>query len=326
MQVGQRSLFEQKASVCCNRIAECLSSFWIRRKAPVRQLYVVDDSSSPHPIPNHIYNADCRDVLQHFAAESIDLIVTSPPYADQRKHTYGGVHPDDYVDWFLPIADQLHRVLKPTGSFILNIKERVVNGERHTYVIELILEMRKRGWLWTEEYCWHKKNCYPGKWPNRFRDAWERCLHFTKNKSFAMYQEAVMVPVGEWAETRLRALSETDKRRDESKVESGFGKNVSNWVGRRMVYPTNVLHLATECGNKSHSAVFPLALPMWFIKLFTVPGDTVLDPFVGSGTTAIAASRLGRIYVGIEVRPDYYVLADQRTEQRALLESDGDYN
>lgn len=214
-----------------------------------------------HPIPDHIYNADCRDVLPKFRSESVDLIITSPPYADQRKRTYGGIPPDEYVDWFLPIADQLHRVLKPTGSFILNIKEPAVNGERHTYVIELVLEMRKRGWLWTEEYCWHKKNCYPGKWPNRFRDSWERCIHFTKQKSFAMYQEAVMVPVGDWSETRLRTLSETDKKRDQSRVDSGFGKNTSNWIGREKAYPSNVLYFATETDNRNHSATFPQALP-----------------------------------------------------------------
>jgi site-specific DNA-methyltransferase (adenine-specific) len=134
-----------------------------------------------------IYQGDCLDILPKLAPKSVDLIVTSPPYADQRKDTYGGVHPDLYVEWFLPIADELKRVLKDEGSFILNIKERVVNGERHTYVIELILALRKQGWLWTEEYMWHKRNSYPGKWPNRFRDGWERCLHFTKQKNFAMY-------------------------------------------------------------------------------------------------------------------------------------------
>jgi site-specific DNA-methyltransferase (adenine-specific)/site-specific DNA-methyltransferase (cytosine-N4-specific) len=275
-------------------------------------------AETAHPIPNYVYNADCGDVLPLFQADSIDLVVTSPPYADQRRHTYGGVPPDKYVEWFLPIADQLQRVLKPSGSFILNIKERVVGGERHTYVIELILEMRKRGWLWTEEYCWHKKNCYPGKWPNRFRDAWERCLHFTKSRTFAMYQEAVMVPVGDWAETRLRVLSETDRRRDESRVDSGFGKNISNWVGRDLVYPTNVLHLATECGNRSHSAAFPTALPAWFIGLFTQPGDVVLDPFLGSGTTAEVARRLGRVYVGIEKMAEYYALSLERLKQRSM--------
>ncbi len=135
-----------------------------------------------------IFESDCLNILRWLPSDCVDLIVTSPPYADQRKHTYGGVHPDKYVEWFLPIASELKRVLKKEGSFILNIKERVVDGERHTYVLELILALRKQGWLWTEEYIWHKRNSYPGKWPNRFRDAWERCLHFTKDKHFAMYQ------------------------------------------------------------------------------------------------------------------------------------------
>jgi len=258
---------------------------------------------------NSILCGDCERLLASFPDDCIDLIVTSPPYAESRKQTYGGIRPDEYVEWFLPKAEQFLRVLKPTGTFILNIKEKVVKGERHTYAIELILGMRKQGWHWTEEFVWHKKNCYPGKWPNRFRDAWERCLQFNKQKTFHMYQEAVMVPMGNWAKSRLKKLSDTDKRRDESKVGSGFGKNISNWIGRDMAYPTNVLHLATECGNRNHSATFPLELPKWFMKLFTKEGDLVLDPFVGSGTTAIAAKELGRFYVGIDDNGEYCKMA-----------------
>lgn len=267
---------------------------------------------------NQIYAGDCLDVLKTFPDESVDLIFTSPPYADQRKKTYGGVSPDEYVEWFLPRARQFQRVLKPTGTFILNIKERVVNGERHTYVIELILEMRKQGWLWTEEFIWHKKNSYPGKWPNRFRDNWERLIQFNKSKKFNMYQEAVMVPVGDWAKERLSKLSQTDQKRDESKVGSGFGKNVSNWLGRSLVYPTNVIHLATECYNRNHSAVFPVELPKWFIKLFTQPGDLVLDPFVRSGTTALAAIQLARSYVGIDINPEYVEITKSRLSETQM--------
>jgi len=248
---------------------------------------------------------DCREKLRDFPENSVDLIVTSPPYADQRRNTYGGIPIKEYVQWFLPISKELLRVLKPTGTFILNIKEKVVNGERSTYVLELILEMKKQGWLWTEEFIWHKKNCYPGKWPNRFRDAWERLLQFNKSKHFNMYQESVMIPTGNWAKTRLKHLSETDLRRDNSKVMSGFGKNISNWVGRDLAYPTNVLHMATECGNKSHSAAFPASLPEWFINLFTREGDTVLDPFMGSGTTNLCALKMNRNSIGIEILPEY---------------------
>ncbi|GHU25814.1 methyltransferase [Spirochaetia bacterium] len=275
-----------------------------------------------------LYLGDARYGLNKIAGDTIDLIVTSPPYADQRKNTYGGIAPDKYVEWFLPISQELLRVLKPTGTFILNIKERVVKGERSTYVMELILEMRKQGWLWTEEFIWHKKNCYPGKWPNRFRDAWERLLQFNKTKQFTMYQEAVMVPMGDWSKTRLKTLSDTDKIRDTSKVGSGFGKNISNWIGRDMAYPTNVLHLATECGNKNHSAAFPEELPTWFIKLFTKEYDTVMDPFMGSGTTLYAANKLKRNAVGIEIIPDYYNAVKEafKTTDLYLFEKESEYD
>ncbi|GAB1470925.1 hypothetical protein MASR2M66_18030 [Chloroflexota bacterium] len=276
---------------------------------------------------------DCRKELEKLPDNSVDLVFTSPPYADSRKNTYGGVSADKYVEWFSPISIELLRVLKPTGTFVLNIKEKVVSGERHTYVIELILEMRKQGWLWTEEFIWHKKNSYPGKWPNRFRDSWERLLQFNKNKHFHMYQEEVMVPMGDWAAKRLKNLSETDKVRDPSRVGSGFGKKIANWIGREKAYPTNVLHMATETKNRSHSAVFPEDLPEWFIKLFTKKGDCVLDPFMGSGTTITVAQRMGRSSVGIEILPDYFSLAQKtieplmevRSAQLALLEKKGKY-
>lgn len=261
-----------------------------------------------------IIQGDCEDVLAALPDSSIDLIVTSPPYADQRISSYGGVKPENYVSWFMPKADQFSRVLKPDGTFILNIKERVVDGERSTYVLELILEMKARGWLWTEEYMWHKKNSHPGKWPNRFRDSWERLLQFNKQKKFQIFQDQVMVPVGDWAKSRLKNLSEKDKVRDNSRVGSGFGKNVSNWVGRDMVYPSNVLHMATECYNKQHSATFPEQLPEWFIKLFTKEGDIVLDPFNGSGTTCVAAYKLNRKYLGIDLSEDYCHLAIERLQ------------
>lgn len=261
-----------------------------------------------------LLRGDCGEDLTQLPDSSIALVVTSPPYADSRKAVYGGVHPDDYVEWFAPIAKQLLRVLKEDGSFILNIKEKVVDGERHTYVLELILALRKMGWKWTEEYIWHKRNCAPGKWPNRFRDSWERCLHFSKSKQFVMNQDAVMVPTGDWAKSRLKNLSETDQIRDPSRVGSGFGKNVSNWVGRDKAYPTNVLHLPTECNNKSHAAAFPSALPSWFIELFSNEGDLVLDPFAGSGTTLLAARALNRSFCGIELKDEYFELAQSNLE------------
>ena len=278
-------------------------------------------------VESQIIAGDCAEVLRNYRDNFFDLIVTSPPYADSRKATYGGIRPEEYVEWFLPKSEQFLRVLKPTGTFILNIKEKVTQGERNTYVIELILALRRQGWLWTEEFIWHKRNCHPGKWPNRFRDAWERCLQFNKDRKFNMYQESVMVPMGAWAQTRLKRLGKNDVIRFDSQVGSGFGKNIANWVGREKAYPSNVLHLATETDNRSHSATFPRALPEWFIKLFTQENDWVLDPFVGSGTTCEVAQRLHRNSVGIDIHQQYVELAQEKVKplQRLLLEESGTY-
>lgn len=133
-----------------------------------------------------------------------------------------------------------------------------------------------------------------------------------------MNQEAVMVPMGDWKDKRLRALGTNDIIRFDSQVGSGFGKNIANWTNREMAFPSNVLHLATECGNKSHSAAFPKALPTWFIKLFTDPKDWVLDPFAGSGTACVAAQELGRNCIGIDIKPEYSSLASRELKEAVL--------
>jgi site-specific DNA-methyltransferase (adenine-specific) len=279
-----------------------------------------------------IYKGDCAKLLADldiFPDKSVNLIVTSPPYADKRKDAYEGMHPDKYVEWFLPIAKELYRVLKDDGSFILNIKEHPKNGERSTYVLELILALKKQGWFWIEEYCWYKKNSFPGKWPNRFRDAWERCLHFTKNREFKMYQDEVKVPIGDWSKTRFKSMKENDFVRYISKNNSHLGRNVSNWLEKKKVYPHNVLvfeeehHLyldniietAVDVSKKNHSAKFPVELPSWFIRLFSKKNDIILDPFLGSGTTAVASVLHNRKYVGIELKNEYYKEAQRNIEE-----------
>lgn len=285
-----------------------------------------------------VYYGDAGNLLSNsddFPDDSIDLIFTSPPYADKRKTSYGGVHPSQYVSWFVPITAHFKRILKPRGSFILNIKEHPLNGERQTYVIELILELKKNGWLWIEEYCWYKKNCFPGKWANRFRDSWERCLHFTRQSDFAMYQDAVKVPIGDWAAKRFKSMTEQDYIRYISKNNVHMSRNVSNWLGKKKVnphnvlvfeeehflFPSNVIESATECSNRNHSAPFPLELPSWFIRLFTQENQVVLDPFLGSGTTAAAAILLNRKYIGIELLTEYREQIEQTISEVASLKN-----
>ena len=283
---------------------------------------------------NILYNGDSASLLtdlKKFPDKSVNFIITSPPYADKRKNSYEGVPSAKYVEWFLPITLQLYRILKENGSFILNIKEHPSNGERETYVLELILEMKKQGWFWIEEYCWYKKNSFPGKWPNRFRDSWERCLHFTRKKDFVMYQDAVKVPIGDWAAKRFKSMSENDFIRHVSKNNSHLARNVSNWLNKKKVYPHNVLvfeeehrlylgnviETAVGVSSKNHSAIFPIELPSWFIKLFSKENDIILDPFIGSGTTAVAAIMLRRTYIGIELKKEYYHEAQKNINEIA---------
>ena len=255
---------------------------------------------------NTIHVGDCLDVMKNMPSDSVDLIVTSPPYADARQHTYGGIPPKAYVSWFSDRAEQMLRVLKPSGSLVLNIKEKVVDGQRHTYVLELILALnRDIGFRWVEEYIWHKTTAAPGKWKYRFRDSWERILHFSKTPDLKMRQDAVKVPVGDWTKTRLKNMSANDLTRQESRTNSKVGRRIAAWEGKRTVYPSNVLHRSPIAHNTGHSAAFPEWLPEFFILLFTDEGDVVLDPFSGSGTTYRVAERLGRVPVGIEINEEY---------------------
>jgi DNA modification methylase len=275
-------------------------------------------ASAETSMTDAMINGDCLDVLPCLPPDSVDLVVTSPPYAGKRTDAYSALPAEEYVGWFLGVASELRRVLKPTGSLVLNIKEGCQEEERQTYVLELVLAMRRQRWLWVEEYIWHKTTSMPGLWPNRFRDAWEHCFHFTRQGRFAMYQEAVMVPASENTKIRLRqALKHGEAALDESRTGSGHVTNRLCFMDRETVRPTNVLSLPTVCTNQGHSAAFPLTLPEWFIRLFTKPGDVVLDPFCGSGTTALAAKRLGRHWIGIELSEASCFLAAERLSEAA---------
>ena len=271
---------------------------------------------------NHIaiFQGDCLDILKHLNDDTIQLIITSPPYSDQRKKTYGGIHPEEYVDWFLPRAAECKRVLKPSGTFILNIKEKTSDGTKHTYVLELILALIKQGWLWTEEFIWHKSFSYPGRWERRFRDAWERLLQFNKSCLYDIYKEQALVPISESVRKRYARGLGKDFRVD-SQTGSGMGVNEQNLYGREMVEPSNVLYLSPVNFNKGHSAAFPKSIPEWFIKVFTKERDVVLDPFAGSGTTLFQAHEMNRIGIGCEINPDYVSMIEEKktTIPRLLL-------
>lgn len=268
-----------------------------------------------------VINGDCRDVLETYEG-LVDLIVTSPPYADARRKHYDGIHPNNYEEWFLSFHDPFFGALKADGSLIINIKDKVVNGVRHRFVWRTIEALCERGWYAIDDYLWHKTNPMPGYWPTRLRDGWEYCFHLAKSRRPFFDSDAVRKPIGDWVESRLRRLGENDLSRHNSVNASGFGRDISRWVGKRTVLPSNVISLALVGKNQGHPAVFPVDLPLFFIKLLCPEGGLVVDPFAGSGTTGIAALSLGRRSVLIDNNPTYCQEAIRRLREEGAAFDD----
>jgi site-specific DNA-methyltransferase (adenine-specific)/site-specific DNA-methyltransferase (cytosine-N4-specific) len=244
----------------------------------------------------------------------VDLIVTSPPYADARRKHYDSVHPDQFADWFLTFHEAFWNALRPDGSLVINIKDKVVDGVRHRYVWRTIDALCERGWFAIEDYIWHKTNPMPGRWPTRLSDGWEYCFHLAKSRRPFFNHDGVRKPIGDWTKTRLKKLGENDLSRHNSATASGFGRDVSRWVDKETVLPSNVLSLAVVGTNEGHPAVFPVDLPQFFINLLCPEGGVVADPFGGSGTTGIAALNAGRTSILIDNNADYYELALRRLQ------------
>jgi site-specific DNA-methyltransferase (adenine-specific)/site-specific DNA-methyltransferase (cytosine-N4-specific) len=227
--------------------------------------------------------------------EFADLIVTSPPYAEQRKNSYGGISEDEYPDWMLNIVRAGMKILKPSGSFVINIKEHAKDGVRSVYVLETILRLAKE-FRYVEEFIWHKTNPFPTGNKKRLKDGFERCLQFTKSFDYQFFPDAVRVrSTSKWA-----GSNERRKNKAAFTTRNGSEMSMSKRITGDSVRPSNVITLPSFCINIGHPATFPIELPEFFVRLMTKEADVVVDPFVGSGTTALAAQRLGRHFLGIE--------------------------
>lgn len=255
---------------------------------------------------NTIHCLNCEVGLKNYINDaSIDMIFTSPPYAEQRSNTYGGIPSEKYLDWFIPICSTLYHKLKNSGSFFLNIKEHSNNGFRDMYVLKLILAITENtGFGLVDTFAW-TKNAFPSRQLNKFKNGWEPIYHFAKQKDIKFYPQRVAEPIKE----------ETLKRANRAQV--GISANGSGFTQpdlitiRKMTHslPSNHLHMNNVHNQFSknvwHPAVFPQKLVDFFIKAFTDEGDIVLDPFIGSGTTAISAKNLNRNFIGFENNIEY---------------------
>ena len=278
---------------------------------------------------NKIYNEDCLDTMKRMDDNSINLVMTSPPYADARKNTYGGISTDKYLEWFYPIAKEIYRILAIDGSFILNIGDNTVNGETHLYTFEIpIILKREIGFKFIDPFIWHKKTAPPGKYKNRFKDSWEFCYHFSKQIDIKFNPRSVAKPTKQVSIERalrhknhhlLKSASGSgftnpnkNLQRRIRKNKSGFGTTDQRLSELEMALPGNVLHLAGETVNVGSSAAFPITVPLFFISAFTNKGDIVYDPFCGSGTTGLAAHKLNRRFILSEISNEEYNNAKKR--------------
>ncbi len=251
--------------------------------------------------------------------EKSDLIVTSPPYADARKKHYESIHPNKFAEWLSTFHDSFYGVLKSNGSFVLNIKDKIVNGTRHRFVWDTITKLEELGWKSIDDYIWRKINPMPGYWPTRLRDGWEYCFHLAKDIRPFIDQKAVKIPIGGWTESRLSHLNGKSRKRHDSENKSGFGRDLRNWVGKSTVLPSNVISLTVVGKDYGHPAVFPLGLPSFFIRLLTKKDGLVIDPFGGSGTTGVASINLHRNSILIDNDKKYCEVAYERIIKEASI-------
>jgi len=271
--------------------------------------------------PHRLICGDCRDhgvVARLFDGARANLVFTSPPYATQREYDpssgFEPVPPEEYSDWFRAVAENVRTVLAEDGAYLLNIKEHAVDGERNLYVKDLVIAHKRQwGWRFVDEFCWRKTdNGVPGGWNNRFKNAWEPVHHFCRQAQIKFRPEAVS-----------HASDDVfDYSPDNPKSTSGSGLLGSGPRPRHegLARPSNVIEVRTESNQGSHSAPFPRALVEFFIKAFSDPGDLVLDPFLGSGTTMAAAHVLDRVGYGIEISPAYCDVILRRIEHLTGIE------
>ncbi len=255
--------------------------------------------------PHRLLCGDCRDrdaVVRLFEGARANVVVTSPPYATRREYDptsgFRPVSPEEYIGWFQDVAANIRAVLAADGCYFLNIKEHAGDGQRLLYVKELtIAHVRQWGWRFVDEFCWRKTdNGVPGGWGNRFKNAWEPIFHFCRQEQIKFRPKAV----GHLSDGCFDYSPDTPK----SSSGSGLlGEHEDRHRG--IARPSNVIETKTESSQGSHSAPFPRAIPEFFIKAFSDPGDVIFDPFLGSGTTVAAAAVLDRVGYGIEISPAY---------------------
>jgi DNA modification methylase len=273
---------------------------------------------------------DCRDpkvVARLFEVnERANLAFTSPPYASQRKYDessgFEPIRPEEYVGWFEAVQANVIAHLAPDGSWFVNIKEHSNEGQRSLYVKDLtVTHVRRWGWRFVDEYCWLRQSL-PGDPASmkKFKNGWEPVFHYARSASFRFFPKHVRHD----SEGAFDYATQKRAGKNISAASQGKGNNAQSPVGHGegLAYPSNVLDIKEGARVTGHAAAFPVKFPSFFIRAFSDVGDLVYDPFLGSGTTLIAAEKLERHAVGCELSPAYCDVIVERWQNASGLRAE----
>jgi len=278
---------------------------------------------------DQIIHGEARQVLAEMPADCIDAIVTSPPYYKQRDYADSPEQigqedaPADYVQRLVDVFRAARRVLKPTGTLWLVLGDKYHGGRLFGMPWRVALALADDGWLLRSDIIWHKPNAMPSSVKNRPTTDHEYLFFFAASADYFYDADAIREPHVTFSEhSRMKGgrrhfgkrggTPEAGKNGGDSNLHDGRWDQAFHPKGRNK---RTVWSEPLSKNRKAHFAVFPEPLVATCIKASCPAGGVVLDPFVGSGTTAAVARRLGRRYLGIDCVAEYCELARQRVAE-----------
>lgn len=277
------------------------------------------------------YHADALEILSRVPDESVALVVTSPPFALRRQKAYGNVSAVEYVDWFCPFAEQIHRILREDGSFVMELGSawNPGSGTRSLYQYELLMRLSERFHL-AQDFYWYNpcKLPTPAEWVTirrtRVKDAVSIIWWLSKSREPRADNRRVLIPYSRSMRRLLKDGYKAAMRPSQHEIGPHFQKDNGGAIPPNLLTIPNTrsndeyLHACRANGIPIHPARFPPGLPDFFIRFLTEPGQLVLDPFAGSNVTGKAAETLGRTWISIEINADYVAGSKLRFSDRAV--------
>jgi site-specific DNA-methyltransferase (cytosine-N4-specific) len=264
------------------------------------------------------YLADSLEVLRQMPEDSVSLVLTSPPFALRRQKAYGNVAPDEYVEWFLPFANEVFRILRPDGSFVLDLGGawKRGTGTRSLYQYHLLLRLCQQFHLAQDMYWYNpSKLPTPAEWVTirrtRVKDAVTTLWWLSKTPSPNADNRRVLQPYSRSMQRLLRDGYQPALRPSQHTISPHFRRDNGGAIPPNLLSIPNTrsnddyLRRCKAAGLTIHPARFPPAVPEFFIRFLTEPGQLVVDPFAGSNSTGFAAEKLERKWISIEINAAY---------------------